>query len=69
MRIKYSDHAERRMKQRAVTKLEVEHILQYPNQIIKSFDGTQEAIGEVNNRTIRVKLIPIKNYIKIITVM
>jgi hypothetical protein len=57
------------MKQRAITELEIEHILKYPNQIVKSFDGTQEAIGEVNNRLIRIKLIPIKNYIKIITVM
>ncbi len=57
------------MKQRAITELEVQQVLKYPNQIIKSFDGTQEAIGEINNRTIRVKIIPIKSYIKIITVM
>lgn len=57
------------MKQRSITEIEVEHILTYPQQIIKSFDGTQEAIGEVNSRKIRIKLISIKNYIKIITVM
>ncbi len=57
------------MKQRAITELEVQQVLKYPNQIIKSFDGTQEAIGEINNRTIIVKIIPIKSYIKIITVM
>lgn len=69
MHIQYSDHARLRMRQRAITELEIEHVLKYPNQIIKSFDGTQEAIGEVNSRLIRIKLIPIKNYIKIITVM
>lgn len=68
MHIVYSDHARIRMKQRAITELELEHVLKYPNQI-KSFDGTQEAIGEVNNRLVKIKLIPIKNHIKIITVM
>ncbi|MCX6709090.1 MAG: DUF4258 domain-containing protein [Candidatus Woesearchaeota archaeon] len=69
MQIIYSEHAKTRMKQRGITEMEVQHILRYPNQIIKSFEGTQEAIGEVNDRTIRVKITTIKSYIKIITVM
>jgi len=57
------------MKQRAITELEVEHILQYPEIVIKSFDGTHEAVGEINSRTIRVKFAVKESYLKIITVM
>nr|MBI4157088.1 DUF4258 domain-containing protein [Candidatus Woesearchaeota archaeon] len=69
MEIEYSDHAEKRIKQRGITKLEVEHILKYPVYIKKSFDGTKEVVGEIKNRTIKVKLAEKKNYIKIITVI
>lgn len=65
----YSDHAKKRMKQRGITELEVEHILKHPHYVKKSFEGTKEALGEVNNRQIKVKFIEIENYIKIITVM
>ena len=69
MKIVYSEHAKKRMKQRGITALEVEHILKYPAYIKKSFEGTKEAFGEVNNRQIKIKFIEIENYIKIITVM
>ncbi len=69
MDIVYSDHAKKRMKQRGITELEVEHILKYPEYIKKSFEGTKEAAGEVNRRIIKIKFIEIENYIKIITIM
>ena len=69
MEIIYSDHAEKRMKQRGVTELEIEHVLKYPSYIKKSFEGTKEAVGEVNNRIIKIKFIEIENYIKVITVI
>ena len=69
MNIIYSEHAKRRMKQRAITELEVEHVLQHPDFIINSFEGTQEAIGKLQYRTIKIKFISKENYIKIITVM
>ena len=69
MNIQYSDHAERRIKQRGVTKLEVEHVLEYPFYIKKSFQGRKEAVGEVKGRIIKIKFIEKENYIKIITVI
>lgn len=69
MKIIYSDHAKKRMKQRGITELEIEHVLKYPSYIKKSFEGTKEAFGEINNRAIKIKFIKIENYIKIITVM
>lgn len=69
MKINYSDHAEKRIKQRGITKLEIEHILKYPTYIKKSFEGTKEASGKVRNRIIKIKFIETENYIRIITVM
>lgn len=69
MEITYSDHAEKRIKQRGITKLEVEHILKYPTYIKKSFEGTREVVGIIKNRTMKVKFIEKKNYIKIITII
>ncbi len=57
------------MKQRAITKLEVEQVLQQPSLVIKSHSGRQEAIGEVNNREVHVIFVVEENYIKVITVM
>lgn len=65
----YTDHARMRMRQRGITDLEIEHVLLHPVQILDSFDGTQLATGNVNNRLIRVKIIKTENYILIITVM
>lgn len=69
MDIRYSDHAEKRMKQRGITKLEIEHVLKYPTYIKKSFEGTREAVGTIKNRTMKVKFTEKENYIKIITVI
>ncbi|MBS3158020.1 DUF4258 domain-containing protein [Candidatus Woesearchaeota archaeon] len=69
MQIIYSDHAKKRMRQRGMTELEIEHILSHAMYIKKSFDGTKEAAGIVKHRAVRIKFIEIENYIKIITVM
>jgi hypothetical protein len=47
MRIVYSDHAKKRMRQRGITELEIEHTLQFPMYVRKSFEGRKEAVGEV----------------------
>jgi len=57
------------MKQRGIMKLEVEHVLEYPSYIKKSFEETKEAVGKVDNRLIKIEFIEIENYIKIITVI
>jgi len=69
MKIVYSEHAEKRMKQRGITELEIKHILEYPAYIKKSFEGTKEAVGEINKRLVKIKFIEMENYIKVITVM
>lgn len=57
------------MKQRAVTELQIKQILDAPEKVVKSFDGTYEAVGNLQNRHIRIKYKIQENYIKIITVM
>lgn len=69
MQLTYSEHASKRMKQRGITEIEVEHVLKHPSYIKKSFEGTKEAVGDVNNRLIKIKFIEVENYIKIITVI
>lgn len=69
MKIIYSEHAKKRMKQRGITELELEHVLKHPSYVKKSFEGTKEAFGEINNRQIKIKFIEIESYIKIITVV
>ncbi|MBI2507728.1 DUF4258 domain-containing protein [Candidatus Woesearchaeota archaeon] len=69
MNIVYSDHAEKRVRQRGIAKWEVEHILEFPFYVKKSFGGRKEAVGEIKGRTIKVEFFEEENYIKIITVM
>jgi len=69
MKIDYSDHAKKRMKQRGITELEIEYILEHPDYIKKSFEGRKEASGRIKNRLIKVEFIEIENYIRIITVI
>jgi len=69
MKIIYSDHAKKRMKQRGIEEWEIEHILKYPSYIKKSFERKKEAVGEMRNRKIKIIFIELENYIKIITVI
>ena len=50
MNLIYSYHAKKRMKQRGITELEIEHVLNCPSYIKKSFENTKEAVGEIKNR-------------------
>ncbi|HLC73922.1 MAG TPA: DUF4258 domain-containing protein [Candidatus Nanoarchaeia archaeon] len=69
MTIIYSDHAIKRMKQRGVTELEVEYVLEHPIYIKKSFEGRKVAAGEIKNKLIMVAFIEIEKDIKIVTIM
>ncbi len=69
MEIIYSDHALKRMKQRGISELEVEHVLQHPSYMKKTFEERKEAHGTVQNRSTIVVYFETENYIKIITVM
>ncbi len=65
----HTDHAEKRMKQRGITMLEVEHVLTYPKKVQNLPDGKKRVLGTVNNREIVILSIDEENYIKVITVM
>ena len=69
MDIRYSDHAKKRMKQRGITELEIEHVLAHPSYVMKSFEGRKVAEGTLNNRRIKVSFIDGETFIKIITIM
>lgn len=70
MRLSYSDHAKKRMRQRGITLLEVQYILRYPQYTKRSSDGRTEVVGRVRNRTTKVVLIVKKpKFIKVITVV
>ena len=69
MDVVYSDHAQKRLKQRGITHLEAEHVLKHPQFIKKSLAGKKIAVGLLRNRTITVVFIETENYIKIITIL
>ena len=68
MKIVYSEHAIKRMGQRAITELHIEYVLEHPNAILNSYEGTKIAVGMIDGRTIKVVFIKKENYIKVITV-
>lgn len=69
MNIVYSDHAKKRIKQRGISELDVEHALKHPNYVKKSFDGRFESYGEINNRKLKIIFTKKENYINVITVI
>ena len=69
MEIIYSEHALKRMKQRGISELEIEHILEHPTYTKKTIEGKKEAFGTVQNRNIIVIYFETETYIKVITVM
>jgi|TARA_Y100000310_G_scaffold182131_1_gene182181 uncharacterized DUF497 family protein len=69
MKTVYSDHALKRMKQRGITELEIQHVLSHPSYVKKSFEGRKEAVGNIQNRTIKVVFFETENYIKVVTLI
>jgi hypothetical protein len=69
MRLVYSNHALRRMKQRGITSLEIEFIILHAYCVKKRFDGRKELIGLLDNRNIKIIFVQKENYINIITVI
>ena len=45
MEIIYSEHAKKRLKQMGITELEVEHVLERPIYVKRSFEERKEAVG------------------------
>jgi uncharacterized DUF497 family protein len=69
MKIVYSEHALKRLKQRGITELEVNHVILYPQYVKKSFEGRKSAVGEINKRQIKVVFVEKENYLKVITII
>lgn len=69
MKIIYSDHAKKRIKERGIEDWEIEHILKHPSYIKKSFEERKMAVGEIKNRKLWVIYIEEESYIKVISVM
>lgn len=57
------------MKQRGISELEIQHILEHPAYTKKTIEGRKEAVGNVQNRTITVIYFETETYLKVITVM
>lgn len=68
MKIIYSFHAGKRMKQRGVTELEIEQVLSCPD-FIKNSLGIKEAFGKANTKLIIIFFIEEEILIRIITVI
>ena len=69
MKIIYSDHARKRIKERGIEDWEIEHVLKHPSYIIKSFEKRKIAVGEIKNRKLGIIHIEEESYIKVISVM
>ncbi|MFH1376816.1 MAG: DUF4258 domain-containing protein [Candidatus Woesearchaeota archaeon] len=69
MNIIYSEHANKRLKQRGISLLDVEHVLEFPDYVKKSLKNMFEAYGEVKGRKLKVVFIKKESYIKVITVI
>jgi len=69
MKLIYSDHAKKRMKQRGITELEVEHVIKYPTYTKKSFEGRKESVGKVRDKTIKIAYFEEENFINVVSVM
>ena len=68
MKFVYSDHAERRMKQRGITPLEIEFVLKHPDYVKKT-RGILEAVGHIQNRQVKILYEEIENYMRIISIL
>lgn len=69
MKIVYSVHAKKRLKQRGIEEWEIEHAIKYPKYLKKNIDNKKEVIAEIKNRTLKVIFIEEENYIKVITLI
>lgn len=69
MKIIYSDHAKKRMKERGIENWEVEYILKHPSYTKKSFDERKIAVGRIKDRELKIIFTGEENYIKVISIM
>lgn len=68
MKIVYSNHALKRMKQRGFTSLEIEFILKHPDYV-KKVDEKREVVGHLKGRMIKIVFTLKDTYLNIITII
>ena len=66
--IKFSDHAERRRKQRGMSEHQIIEVIELPEYFKKMPDGRKVAFKLIQNRSITVVYREEENFIRIITV-
>ncbi|MFC1768201.1 DUF4258 domain-containing protein [Nanoarchaeota archaeon] len=69
MRIRYSSHAYKRMKQRGISHIHVLHALKFSSQIRRSYGCRKIAEITIENQSIKVVFIEMETYIKVVTVI
>lgn len=67
--LRFTDHAEKRRRQRGFTPIEIQYVLEMPSMTLRRNAGCIEAFGEIRNRLIKIIYREEENYIKIISVM
>ncbi|MBI3032889.1 DUF4258 domain-containing protein [Candidatus Woesearchaeota archaeon] len=69
MKIIYSDHAIRRLKQRGISILEIEYGLENPKKVRYLDDDKKQITTVINNRELIIIFVQKEKHIKIITVL
>ena len=69
MKIIYSCHAQKRIRERGIEEWEIEYLLDHPSYIKKSFDGRKIAVGEIKGRKLKIIYTEKEMYIKVVSVM
>ena len=69
MRVVFSDHANKRIRERGIENWEIKHLLKHPSYIKKSFDERRIAVGEIKDRKLKIIYTEEESYIKVISVM
>lgn len=68
-RVIFSDHAEKRRRQRGFTSIEIEFVIERPQYKKKRLDGRIEVFGVVKSRQIKVIYEEKESYLKIVSIM
>ncbi len=69
MKIIFSDHAKKRMRERGIENWEIEHLLKHPSYTKKSFDKRRIVVGEIKDRKLKIVYTEEESYLKVISVM
>lgn len=65
----FLDHAEKRRRQRGLTTIEIQFVIERPEIRRKRSDGRTEIIGNIRNRKIKIVYEEEENYINIVSVI